>query len=285
MVDDARGVDDLDRLGIEQLERHRGDVDGVAGHVAERTGAEIEPAPPVERLVIGVVRPIRGRAQELGPAILVGNARRVFGPADALRPDRAIGPDVDVLDRAQNPRSDQLDPRAEAILGGPLIAHLGTELLLGGERPHQPRLLDRPGQRLLAEAVLAHPHGHHAGRGVGVVGRADRHRVDLVAHLLEHLAVVEVLLRLGVLFTHLVEDFAVDVAQGDDLTVSAGVVGVTVSLAADADAREADLFIGRLTERASRGRRAADQESAGAGGRGLLEKLTTVHGEELRGLG
>ena len=152
---------------------------------------------------------------------------------------------MDLLDRSQNARSDELDALAEAGLGGPLVAHLGAELLLGGERPHEACFLDRPGQRLLAEAVLAHAHGHHAGRGVRVVGRADGHGVDLVAQLLEHLAVVEVLLRLGVLFPHLLELMLVDVAEGDDLAVLAGVVGVALTLAADADAREADFLIRR----------------------------------------
>src|SRR5437763_12522228 len=45
------GVDDLDRLGVEQPERHGGDVDRVAGHVAEGAGAEVEPAAPGERVV------------------------------------------------------------------------------------------------------------------------------------------------------------------------------------------------------------------------------------------
>ena len=73
VVDDPRGIDDLDRLGVEQLEGHAGDVDRVAGHVAEGAGAEVEPAAPVERLVIGVVRPVVGRAEELVPADVVGD--------------------------------------------------------------------------------------------------------------------------------------------------------------------------------------------------------------------
>ena len=199
-----------------------------------------------------------------------------------LRPDRAVGPDHDLLDRPEDTGPDQFDARAEAILRGSLVAHLGAELLLGGEGAHDPGFLDRPGQRLLAEAVLAHPHGHHAGRGMRVVGRADRHGVDLVAQLLEHLAVVEVLLRLGEVFRHLVEDVLVDVAEGDDLAVLAGVVGVAVTFAADSDAGEADLLIWREARATRVGAGTAQQERAGAGHRGLFEKLTTVHGGELR---
>ena len=92
---------------------------------------------------------------------------------------------------------------------------------------------------------------------MGVVGRADGHGVDLVAELLEHLAVVVELLRLGILLAHLVEHVAVDVAEGDDLAVLAGVIGIAIALAADADAREADLLIGRRVERTGKGRGAA----------------------------
>ena len=34
---------------------------------------------------------------------------------------------MDLLDWSENAGSDELDPLAEAILGGPLVAHLGAE--------------------------------------------------------------------------------------------------------------------------------------------------------------
>jgi len=45
-------------------------------------------------------------------------------------------------------------------------------------------------QRLLAVDVHAQLDGRHRGRGVKMVGRGDEHRVDLLVHLVEHLAVV-----------------------------------------------------------------------------------------------
>ena len=59
--------------------------------------------------------------------------------------------------------------------------------------------VDRVRQRLLAIDVLAHLASPSiAADGVRVVGRADGDRVDLVAHLVEHLAeVVELALALG----------------------------------------------------------------------------------------
>ena len=199
-----------------------------------------------------------------------------LGSADALRPDRPVGPDVDFLDRAESVGAEQFDAGAEAVGRRALVAHLGAEVLLGGELPHYAGFLDGPGQRLLAEAVLAHLHGHDAGRGVGVVGRAHGDGVDLAVHLLEHLAVVEVLLGVRELLGLLVERLFVDVAEGDDLAVAAGVVRVAIALAADADAGEADFLIDRRFTHAGDGGRGGEQERARAGQRRLSEEATTV---------
>ena len=57
-------------------------------------------------------------------------------------------------------------------------------------------LVDRMGQRLLHEAVLSSSACHGGGHGVDVVGRAHRHGVDALAHLVEHLAEIVEPLRL-----------------------------------------------------------------------------------------
>ncbi len=44
--------------------------------------------------------------------------------------------------------------------------------------------------------VFAHAHGHVCDGEVGVIGRADTHGIDLVAHFVEHDAEVLVKLRL-----------------------------------------------------------------------------------------
>ena len=54
-----------------------------------------------------------------------------------------------------------------------------------------------------------------AGQGVGVVGRADDHRVEVL--LVEQLAPVDVGLGLGELLGGLGQVVVVDVAQGDDV--------------------------------------------------------------------
>ena len=145
------GIDDLDRLGVEQLERHAGDVDRVAGHVAEGAGAEVQPAAPGERLVARVVRPVMGGAEELVPVDVVGDADGVSsGPADALRPDRAIGPDVDLLDRPEDAGPDQLDAARKPFSAVPWLPIWVASFFSAARVAHHAGLLDRPGQRLLA---------------------------------------------------------------------------------------------------------------------------------------
>src|SRR5690606_25761453 len=95
---------------------------------------------------------------------------------------------------------------------------------LGGDPGHQAGLGDRVGARLLAIDVLAPAHGHDAGRGVVVVGRADDDRVDVAVPLVEHLPVVVVL---GGVLEHVegaggawlawALSSQVHIAQGDDL--------------------------------------------------------------------
>ena len=141
-------------------------------------------------------------------------------------------------------------PGAEAQGGRPLVAHLGGDLPLDGGLAHQAGLVRRVGQRLLAVDVLPHPHRHQGGGGVGVVGGADHHGVDLWTHLFEQLPEVAVRLRVGKRLGLLPEALAIDVAKGHDVAQPADVVGVARPLAADADAREPQPVIGRTTLRA-----------------------------------
>ncbi len=62
---------------------------------------------------------------------------------------------------------------------------------------HLAALMDAVGQRLFAEDVLAALHGGDGGDSVVVVGRGDHHGVDLLLQLVEHLAEIAKLLRLG----------------------------------------------------------------------------------------
>ena len=187
-----------------------------------------------------VVGALGGRREEQVPVHVRGDRFR-GGPGDDVRGllpvlERAIGPDVDLLDQAQVPAADDLGTAAEARIGRPLVAHLGAHLLLTGGLAHQPGLIDRVGQRLLAVHVLAHPHGRHGRDGVRVVGRRDDHGIQPRAQLVEQLAEVVVLLGLLVLLGLGVQPLLVDVAERDDPAVVGRLVRVAAPLAAHPDA-------------------------------------------------
>ncbi len=98
---------------------------------------------------------------------------------------------------AHRARPGQLHSAPQVLGGRALVAHLRNDLLLDRGLTHDPRLVDRARQRLLAIDVLAQLHGRHRGHGMGVVGRGDQDRVDLAVHFVEHLAEIDVALGLA----------------------------------------------------------------------------------------
>ena len=127
--------------GSSQVERPEGRVEDVAAHVAERARAEVQPRPPLHRVVRGVVGPVRHRARATGPSpvspapagVSVGHR-----PLGEVRPRVAahgpVGPGVDfghVADRAVvEPLLRGLPHR---LRGMALVAHLGHAF--GSPRP------------------------------------------------------------------------------------------------------------------------------------------------------
>ena len=77
--------------------------------------------------------------------------------------------------------------RSEAM---PCVPICVASFFSRGEAGHPPRLVDAPGERLLAVDMLAQLHGRQAHRRVHMVGNADDDRVDLLVHRIEHLAVI-----------------------------------------------------------------------------------------------
>src|SRR6185503_17793795 len=168
-----------------------------------------------------------------------------LGAVDALRPDRAVGPDVNFLDPADQAGMNDFDGAAQAGLGAALVAHLGGELLLGGELSEDAGLVDGLHQGLLAVDVLAELHRGACDDAVAVVGGGDGDGVDLVAHLVEHFAKIFEGFGVGVLLGRELEVVGIDVAQGDDLAAGLGrVFNVGGALAGAADGGDADLLVG-----------------------------------------
>ena len=276
----ARGQFALDDVGIAELERAERHVDGVAGHVAQGAGAEIIPAAPLERVIDVLLEgPLAGRAE---PEIPVQVRRDRVLPAravQALGPDRAVGPDMQFERFADHARLDDFDGAAQAALGAALVAHLRRQVLLFGQLPHHARLADGLDQRLLAEAVFAHLHRPDRRHAVVMVRRGNGHRIDVLAHFIQHLAVIAVLLGWGNFSANclafLPSVLLVHVADGHDVAAALrGVAAVAVAFAAHADAGDVDAVIG-----AQHPAHIGEGEGGRARGqRGAAEELTASEG-------
>jgi len=105
-----------------------------------------------------------------------------------------------------------LDGAAQAVFRRALIPHLRGDFVLIGDFFHHAGFIHVVGERLLAIDVLLHLHGHDAGRRMRVIGSAHGHGVDLLVHLLQHLAKVVVLLGVGKSLGLRVELIVIDVA-------------------------------------------------------------------------
>ena len=169
------------------------------GHVAQRAGAEIEPAAPGD----ADDRPGGTAARGAAPSQRFqsrsgGHGRRVGRALEVLLPElaRPVAPAVDLAHRADGAGLDPLARQAQAFAGVAVVAHLRDQAGLLGHAGHHAGLLDAVGHRLLDVDVLAGPQRGQRDRRVHVVGRGDHHRVDVLA-LVEHHAVVLELLGLG----------------------------------------------------------------------------------------
>ena len=263
-----------DARRILEAERPVGSVHEVTGHVTHRTGAEVPPATPVERRIRGVIRSLGCGAKPEIPVERLGYVVRGARTVDRLRPDRPVGPVLHAPHRPDQPSLDPLADLADALGRMPLIAHLRRlPRALGGLALERTHLADRARERLLAVDVLAHLERHHRGRGMHVIGCRYGDRVDVVALLLEHLAVVLVALgsRPGAKGT--LGALPVDVGEGDELFARHAAY-VIESHSAHADAGDAQLLCRLLAvgECMQRPRHGGD----GTNGREATDEAATI---------
>ncbi len=245
----ARGKFKLDDAGIAELERAERHVDGVARHVAERAGAEVEPAAPFEIVIhILLERAFRRRPEPQIPIERAGDDVRAGRAIQPLRPDGAIGPDVEFARLANDAGVDHLDGAAQTVFGAALVAHLRGQFLLAGELTHGAHFADGLAERFLAEAMFTQGHGADGREAVVMVGRGNGDGINVLAHRVEHLAVILELPGvhgfIGKLFGFFVERGLIHVADGDDVgAASGGFAAVAVTFSTDADAGDVDPVI------------------------------------------
>ena len=185
----------------------------MARHVAGGTRAVVAETAPVERhetLGIGLV----GSHAEPDFVVERGGHGLSLGHLQvALRPNRAVGPNINVLDFADDAGVVPFPYEAPAFIGMPLVAHLGYDASLCGEIFELVGLPDSAGEGLFAEHVLALGYRPRRNRIVHVVGSGDGHSVDLLVHLVEHYAVVAETGNRRILLIGLGRPFVVHIAE------------------------------------------------------------------------
>ena len=223
-------------------------VCGVAGHVAERAGAEILPAAPIERVIDALlVGSVRCRAEPHVPIEVCGDRVFTGGSVDSLGPDRAIAPDVDFANIADDAGLNDFDSAAQAVFGAALVAHLSYHLVFAGELAEGSRFVHRMCERLLAIDVFAHLDCQRGSGRVDVIGRRNDDGIDRLAHFFIHFAEVTIELGFWVLFELAGAMIFIRVAEGDDVFACA-VVGVTGSFSGGANDGDVDFVSGVLGE-------------------------------------
>src|SRR5438552_6308354 len=85
----------------------------MARHVSQSARPEIPPSAPLEGMVRGMIGPLGRRADPEVPIERLRNRRRPGGTIDSLRPDRTVGPHMDLTDDAERPGANELDDAAE----------------------------------------------------------------------------------------------------------------------------------------------------------------------------
>ena len=231
-----------------EFERPDGGVEGVRAAVAHHADAEVPPAAPDFRMIGGVVGPMRGRTEPEVPVEFVRKGRGVGGPGSPLGTPGGmapgvvgkVAPGIDLADLADGAVPNPFADEADAFAGVALVAHLSGEFALARGLGQGAGLVDIVSERFLEVNVFAGLEGGQGDDGMGVVGRGDHDRLDVLLFI-EHLAVVGPDSCLGIFF----EDFGgvvvVHVAQGDDV-LGVEVFEVGGAHAADADAGDVEFF-------------------------------------------
>src|SRR5260221_10851737 len=116
--------------------------------------------------------------------------------------------------------------------------------------------------------------GGHCGHRVKMIGRRHDHRIDLLLHLIEHLAKIRELLYIWKFLKRSRRPLRIDVAESDDVIVGSDLADVPLALAAHANSGDVKFFTGWSLATTGHDMPRHDHES-GNGGAGGAHELTT----------
>ena len=180
-----------------------------------------------------------------------------------------------LTDLANDTSPHKFDGSAEAALGGTLVSHLSDNFVARGGFPHDPRLVDRTCQRLFTVNVFAQLQRRNRGDSVGVVGCRDQNRINLLFHLIEHLAEVLIPLRFRMFLVDISRPLRIHVAERDEIVAHAMKrIETAPSLAADTDSGNVQFAVGLV----SKGQLAvAENQKSGPGPRRFGQETAAVN--------
>ena len=205
----------------------------MTGHITQCTCTVIPPSTPVPGMINVVVRVQFGRSGEKIPVQCVGDAVRLFGCIQSLRPDRTVGGAFHFGYFADfsipYPFANQVGTFARCSL----ITHLSNYSGRGGQLGQQTGFVNGVSQRFLAVYVLAHCHGVCRDDGMSMVGGSNDYAVNGFAHFIVHLAIIPVFLRIREFIEYAFGIFPVYVTKGYDVFGALHVVDVGMAHTAD----------------------------------------------------
>jgi hypothetical protein len=181
---------------------------------------------------------------------------------------------VNLFHGAKDASSQEGRSSAKTTFGSPLVAHLRDHFFLGRNFAKASGFADVVGQWLLTKTVKAHVDRHRGKRGVHVIGRADCHSVDLLAHLFEHLAKVAKLLRLGKPSPCTFKLVLIDITNRDNISMLTRMARIASTFTIDANTTKVDFFVRRISPNLRSN--ATRNPEANPRRRGSLQKVTTI---------
>lgn len=197
-------------------------VDDVRAPVAEHAHAVFVEAAPAKGVVKGIEGELLARAAPEIP-VFEGSGHGGLGERIVFlafiffhEPEAGSFPSGEFGELIAESEIDHFGEGVDAATGMALVPHLGDDpkFFFG---PHQDfRFLEGAGEGLLDVDVLAERHRLNGGGEVGVVGGADRDGIDVLTHLIEHLAEIMEALGIGVafeIFSNVLWKFEVDIAE------------------------------------------------------------------------
>ncbi len=211
------------------------------------------------------MQPFGNRVLDRGPFLHEHNIVRGLGLfLRGLPPPGASHPDMDLADRADGPRLDQLDHAAVVVGSVDLGAHLGGYPGPAGGFPDDARFPHVVGERFFAIDMLAQLQGGQRGKGMGVFAGADNDRIELARMIVEFPEIDE-FARLRELLRGGGEGGLVHIAQRHDVLRAHG-LQVSGAASARADNGDVEALVGiallRDGRHAQRGGPAREQRGA-----------------------